>query len=199
MKPSQKRQKRLAACLASFCAFSQTGGRRPNGFLRLYLNDRTILFLVILLDKTVSVDLDGLWIRTLAYGSWQWLNRRQTQIHRRQMCCWRLQGCSINKPLLLGMKSNILFKRIKFSCRFRHIFGQPCRYSIKFVTDMRQAGVCHLGISTLVVFCLCILHASSWELLFSCERRHLLREVAAKTCGPFYQGRSKQGWKGWGK
>ena len=30
-------------------------GRRPNGFLGLSLNDRTILFLVILLDKTVSV------------------------------------------------------------------------------------------------------------------------------------------------
>ena len=30
-------------------------GRRPNGFLRLSLNDRTILFLVIVLDKTVSV------------------------------------------------------------------------------------------------------------------------------------------------
>ena len=32
-----------------------TRGRRPNGFLGLTLNDRTILFLVILLDKTVSV------------------------------------------------------------------------------------------------------------------------------------------------
>ena len=30
-------------------------GRRPNGFLGLSLNDRTNLFLVILLDKTVSV------------------------------------------------------------------------------------------------------------------------------------------------
>ena len=30
-------------------------GRRPNGFLGLSLNDRTILFLVILVDKTVSV------------------------------------------------------------------------------------------------------------------------------------------------
>ena len=29
--------------------------RRPNGFLGLSLNDRTILFLVILLDKTVLV------------------------------------------------------------------------------------------------------------------------------------------------
>ena len=28
-------------------------GRRPNGFLGLSLNDRTIIFLVILLDKTV--------------------------------------------------------------------------------------------------------------------------------------------------
>ena len=31
-----------------------TQGRRPNGFVRLSLNDRTILFLAILLDKTVS-------------------------------------------------------------------------------------------------------------------------------------------------
>ena len=30
-------------------------GRRPNGFLGLSLKDRTVLFLVILLDKTVSV------------------------------------------------------------------------------------------------------------------------------------------------
>ena len=30
-------------------------GRRPNGFLGLPLNEGTILFLVILLDKTVSV------------------------------------------------------------------------------------------------------------------------------------------------
>ena len=30
-------------------------GHRPNGFLGLSYNDRTILFLVILLDKTVSV------------------------------------------------------------------------------------------------------------------------------------------------
>ena len=34
-------------------------GRRPNGFLGLYLNDRTVLFLVILLDKTVGRRLDG--------------------------------------------------------------------------------------------------------------------------------------------
>ena len=33
----------------------QFEGRRPNGFLGLSLNDRTNLFLVILLDKTVSV------------------------------------------------------------------------------------------------------------------------------------------------
>ena len=32
-----------------------TLGRRPNGFLGLSLNDKTILFLEILLDKTVSV------------------------------------------------------------------------------------------------------------------------------------------------
>ena len=30
-------------------------GRRPNGVLRLSLNDMTILLLMILLDKTVSV------------------------------------------------------------------------------------------------------------------------------------------------
>ena len=30
--------------------------RRPNGFLKLSLKDRTILFLVILLDKTVPTD-----------------------------------------------------------------------------------------------------------------------------------------------
>ena len=30
-------------------------GRRLNGFLGLSLNERTILFIVILLDKTVSV------------------------------------------------------------------------------------------------------------------------------------------------
>ena len=33
----------------------ETEGHRPNGFLGLSLNDRTILFLVILVDKTVSV------------------------------------------------------------------------------------------------------------------------------------------------
>ena len=32
-----------------------TSGRRPNGFLGLSLNDRNIIFLVILLDKSVSV------------------------------------------------------------------------------------------------------------------------------------------------
>ena len=35
--------------------FPQILGRRLNGFLGLSLNDGTILFLVILLDKTVSV------------------------------------------------------------------------------------------------------------------------------------------------
>ena len=34
---------------------SGTVGRRPNTFLGLSLTDRTILFLVILVDKTVSV------------------------------------------------------------------------------------------------------------------------------------------------
>ena len=33
----------------------EVGGRRPNGFQRLSLNGRTILFLEILLDKAVSV------------------------------------------------------------------------------------------------------------------------------------------------
>ena len=37
-------------------------GRRLNGFLGLSLNDRTILFLVMLLDKTVSVGQDSLWV-----------------------------------------------------------------------------------------------------------------------------------------
>ena len=40
---------------------------RPNGFLGLSLKDRTILFLVILMDKTVSVGYDSLYIRTLAW------------------------------------------------------------------------------------------------------------------------------------
>ena len=43
-------------------------GRRPIGFLGLSLNDRTILFLVILLDRTVSVGLDCLCNRTLTLG-----------------------------------------------------------------------------------------------------------------------------------
>ena len=43
-----------------------TRGRRPNGFLGLSFNDGTILFLAILLDKTVSVGQDSLCIRTLA-------------------------------------------------------------------------------------------------------------------------------------
>ena len=42
-------------------------GRRFNGFLGLSLNDGTILFLAILLDKTVSVGQDSLCIRTLAF------------------------------------------------------------------------------------------------------------------------------------
>ena len=41
-------------------------GRRLNGFLGLSLNDRTILFLVILLDKIVSVDSNSHCVRTLA-------------------------------------------------------------------------------------------------------------------------------------
>ena len=39
-----------------FTTKTPTLGRRPNDFLGLSLNDKTILFLVILLDKTVSVD-----------------------------------------------------------------------------------------------------------------------------------------------
>ena len=35
--------------------FDLRGGRRLNGFLGLSLHDRALLFLVILLDKTVSV------------------------------------------------------------------------------------------------------------------------------------------------
>ena len=42
-------------------------GRRINGLLGLSLNDRMILFLVILLDKTVSVAWDSICIRTLAW------------------------------------------------------------------------------------------------------------------------------------
>ena len=41
-------------------------GRRLNGFLGLSWNDRTILFLLISLDRTVSVGWDSLCIRTLA-------------------------------------------------------------------------------------------------------------------------------------
>ena len=41
--------------------------RRLNGFLGLSLNDRTLLFLVLLLFKTVSVRLDSLCIRGLPY------------------------------------------------------------------------------------------------------------------------------------
>ena len=43
---------------ASFCKrgdVMMVVGRRPNSFQELSLNVRTILFLVILLDKTVSV------------------------------------------------------------------------------------------------------------------------------------------------
>ena len=44
---------------------SSSIGRLPNGFLGLSLNDRTIISLMILLDKTVSVGWDSLSIRTL--------------------------------------------------------------------------------------------------------------------------------------
>ena len=49
--------------------WSAIKGRRPNGFLGLYLNDRTIIILVILLDKTVSVGEDSLCIRRLVSES----------------------------------------------------------------------------------------------------------------------------------
>ena len=41
-------------------------GRRLNGFLGLPLNDWTIIFLVILFDKTVSIGEDSVCIKTLA-------------------------------------------------------------------------------------------------------------------------------------
>ena len=50
----------------AFSNLKKREGRRPNGFLGLSLNDRTILFLLILLDKTVSVRNDSLCITTLA-------------------------------------------------------------------------------------------------------------------------------------
>ena len=40
-------------------------GRRLNGFLGLSLNDRTILFLILLLDKTVLVGWDCIWTLVL--------------------------------------------------------------------------------------------------------------------------------------
>ena len=40
--------------------FQKTLGRRTNGFLGVSLNERTILYLVILSDKTVSVGKDSL-------------------------------------------------------------------------------------------------------------------------------------------
>ena len=43
-------------------------GRRTNGFLGLSLNDGTILFLEIFVDKTVSVGEDSPSITTLASG-----------------------------------------------------------------------------------------------------------------------------------
>ena len=41
-------------------------GRRLNGFLVLSWNDRAVIFLLIFLEKTVSVGKDGLCITTLA-------------------------------------------------------------------------------------------------------------------------------------
>ena len=43
----------------AICSCIVTTGRRLNGFLGLSLNDRTILFLVILFHKTVSVGYDA--------------------------------------------------------------------------------------------------------------------------------------------
>ena len=48
--------------------FNRMKGCRLNGFLGLSLNDRTILSLAILLDKTVSVGQDSLRISTLAFS-----------------------------------------------------------------------------------------------------------------------------------
>ena len=45
-------------------------GGHPNGFLGLSLNDGTILFLVILLDKTVPVGEDSLCITMIVSGQW---------------------------------------------------------------------------------------------------------------------------------
>ena len=50
----------MHACQSAFdsrpaAAGRGLGGRRPDGFLGLSLSDRTIPFIVILLDKTVSV------------------------------------------------------------------------------------------------------------------------------------------------
>ena len=54
-------QGKLFSLLITFhYSADQLLGRRPNGFLGLSLNDRTILFLVTLLDKTVSVGKDSL-------------------------------------------------------------------------------------------------------------------------------------------
>ena len=44
-----------AIAFALSLSLSLSIGRRPNGFLGLSVNDRTILFLAILLGKTVSV------------------------------------------------------------------------------------------------------------------------------------------------
>ena len=52
--PSTKRRRRNVQIFISV-RHDRSRGRRPNCFLGLSLNDRTVLFLVILLDKTVSV------------------------------------------------------------------------------------------------------------------------------------------------
>ena len=49
-----RRLSELCPCVRSNNDASSSG-RRLNGFLGLSLNDRTILFIVILLDKTVSI------------------------------------------------------------------------------------------------------------------------------------------------
>ena len=49
----------------SRCCACEREGRRLNGFLGLFLKDGSILFEVILLDKTVSVGQDSLCIRGL--------------------------------------------------------------------------------------------------------------------------------------
>ena len=72
-------------------------GRRPNGFVKLSLNDRTIPFLVILLDKAVSVGKDRLCITTIAY-------LQQTQLN------WFELDYDLSRSLSLTSWTNPVFK-----------------------------------------------------------------------------------------